>query len=229
MNDWRYRFEFDPDRTITIEANWDTEAGVVFATPGADSLAEPLSRTVHLEVDQCSHCPLHREESPLCPLAASVIPVTQQFDEFNSTDVVRVIATSGNREVRIDTTLQRGLGSLLGLLMGGSACPHFAYFRPMAAVHLPFASEEETFFRVMGNALLGLALAGGDTNLDRASEHLRQQYQALNIVNKGMAERLRRFSRNDSGINAVIVLDMMARLIGGDPDEYIDALRPLYP
>lgn len=229
MSDWQYRFEFEGDHpAITVEASWDAQ-GILQAGPGADTLPEPLAQSVRLDVDPCSHCPLRVEDSPLCPLAASVIPVTQLFDAHSSTDAVAVIATSAAREVRTRTTLQRGLGSLLGLLMGGSACPHFATFRPMATMHLPFATEEETFFRVIGNSLLELALRGGRIDLDQACEHLRQQYQALSVVNLGMARRLRRGARNDSGVNAVIVLDMLARLIGGDPDEYVATLRALYP
>lgn len=229
MNDWQYRFEFDDDRHVTVDAHWDSEEGIVHATPGSDSLPRSEWSSVLLENDQCPHCPLNPRDSPLCPLAASVIPVTRQFDEYQSSDPVRVIARSRDREVRADITLQRGLGSLLGLLMGGSACPHFALFRPMAMMHLPFASEEETFFRVIGNVLLSQALKDGRTSLAGASEQLRQQYDALSTVNRGMALRLRRYARSDPGINAVIVLDMLARLIGDDPDEYIDALRPLYP
>lgn len=229
MNNWRYRFEFDPDRTIIINARWNAERGVIEADPGVGAPAPAVADSLRLEVDQCSHCPLSPDQSPQCPLAASVIPVAQRFDRFSSTDRVAVIASSDDREVRVETSLQRGLGSLLGLLMGGSACPHFAAFRPMARLHLPFASEEETFFRVIGSALLELALRGEPGDLGEAGEHIRRQYQALSVVNRGMASRLRRFARTDSGVNAVIVLDMFARLIGGDPDEYIESLRPLYP
>ncbi|GGX56823.1 DUF6901 family protein [Saccharospirillum salsuginis] len=228
MNDWLYRFEFHTGDTIDIEARWSEDDGVIQATPGPDSLPDDLKQSVWLENDQCSHCPLVPSRSPLCPLAATIIPVTHRFEQHDSTEAVRVIATSRDREVRADTNLQRGLGSLLGLLMGGSACPHFAFFRPMAAMHLPFSNDEETFFRVIGNALLSLAMRDEETSLDQANEHLKKQYEALGVVNLGMAQRLRRCATTDSGINAVIVLDMLARLIGDDPEEYIEALRPWY-
>lgn len=228
MNDWHYRFEFETGDAIDIQTHWSETTGTVKATPGVETLGDSLKASVWLENDQCSHCPLVPSKSPHCPLAATVIPVAHRFDGYNSTDKTRVIATCRDREVRLDTNLQRGLGSLLGLLMGGSACPHFAFFKPMAAMHLPFSSEEETFFRVIGNALLKLAMQGEDVNLNQASAYLQSQYDALNIVNLGMAQRLRRCATSDSGVNAVIVLDMLARLIGSDPEEYIEALKPWY-
>lgn len=227
MMDWCYTFAFKAE-TIDVQALWSEDTGVVEASPGPETLPADLKPALALENDQCRHCPLVADRSPLCPLAATLIPVTHQFDRYDSTEPVRVIATSRDRTVQVDTNLQRGLGSLLGLLMGGSACPHFAFFRPMASMHLPFSNEDETFFRVISNALLTLAMQDDETSLDRARDHLKQQYQALSTVNLGMTQRLRRCATTDSGINAVIVLDMLARLISDDPEEYIDALRPWY-
>jgi Domain of unknown function (DUF6901) len=45
------------------------------------------------------------------------------------------------------TTMQKGIVSLLGILLVSSGCPVMAKLRPMVRFHLPFASMLATTFR----------------------------------------------------------------------------------
>jgi hypothetical protein len=69
------------------------------------------------------------------------------FDRIISYDTIRLDVTTRERFISQDTTAQRGISSLLGLLIATSGCPHTRFLRPMARHHLPFASCEETLYR----------------------------------------------------------------------------------
>lgn len=58
------------------------------------------------------------------------------------------------RTVSAETSAQQGLGSLLGLIMATSGCPHTVFFKPMARFHLPFSNESETIYRAVSMYLL---------------------------------------------------------------------------
>lgn len=71
--------------------------------------------------------------------------------------------------------MQRGLSSLLGLILATRDCTYTRYFRPMARFHLPLASEEETIYRAASMYLLAQYLRANDgkqvdINLTRSAE-----------------------------------------------------------
>ena len=51
-------------------------------------------------------------------------------------------------------TLQEGLSPLLGIIMTTSGCPVMEPLKPMVRYHLPFASLEETVFRMVSMFLM---------------------------------------------------------------------------
>ena len=58
------------------------------------------------------------------------------------------------RNYHQDTTLQRALSSLFGLICALSDCPHTRFLRPMASFHLPLSSDTETLVRTASLYLL---------------------------------------------------------------------------
>ena len=84
--------------------------------------------------------------------------------------------------------------------------------KPMVRFHLPFATIEETLFRSVSAYLLGqyyLKKEGKHADLDLV--RLADFYKGTEMVNSGMAERLRRVVGKDAVNNAVICLDLFAK------------------
>ena len=58
--------------------------------------------------------------------------------------------------------VQMGVSSLLGVIMTTSGCPIMAQLKPMVRFHLPFASLEETIFRMVSMHLVAQYLRHQD-------------------------------------------------------------------
>lgn len=180
---------------------------------------------IRLESHRCRNCPLSSATSPDCPAARNLIPLVEACAEFTSHDEVRLEVCTPERRIVANTTMQRAVSSLLGLVMATSGCPHMAFFRPMARFHLPLASEEETIFRSAGTYLLSrYFLARSGATSEGGLEGLREIYANLQLVNRAMAERLRSRCSQDAAVNALVILDLFAKNI---PYSIEDALEDI--
>ncbi|HEX7572339.1 MAG TPA: hypothetical protein VF514_04550 [Bacteroidota bacterium] len=173
-----------------------------------------------LDFHQCPNCPLKVEEHPDCPLALRLVNLVQRFDGLLSHERVDMEVVTEERTITQKTTAQRGISSLMGLVIAASGCPHTAVFRPMARFHLPLASNEETVYRATAMYLLAQYFlkkegAPSDPGLDGLS----RIYENIQIINVAIAERLRAATTTDSSVNAIVVLDVYAKtaelVIGG--------------
>jgi hypothetical protein len=158
-----------------------------------------------------------------------IAPVVRRFDGLLSHDAVRVEVETPERVSTQPTTVQRAIGSLLGLYIATSGCPHTTFFRPMARFHLPLASREETLFRATGAFLLGEYLrsssgGGGAPGL----EGLQHLYQSMQIVNAALVRRLQAATETDSSVNAIIILDLYARTLDLFFRESLEKIRPYF-
>lgn len=160
---------------------------------------------------RCANCPLNPATHDRCPLAASLVPVVHRLGGLLSWDIVRVEVVNSERTITQQTSAQRAIGSMLGLLNSVSGCPHLAYFRPMARFHLPLASREETIYRATSMYLLAQyfrAHAGQAPDFDLHG--LQEIYHNVQLVNAGMVQRLRHATESDYMVNAVVFLDLYA-------------------
>ncbi len=190
--------------------------------------AEPPSWT-NLEFFQCRNCPLSPSEQPNCPLAVSLVDIVDGFNDFSSYEEVKLEVITSERTVIQPTTVQRGLSSLLGLVMATSGCPHTAFFKPMARFHLPFASKEETIYRATSMYLLAqYFLDIKSRRIDSGLDGLKKIYENVQLVNQAIVKRLRSASRVDSSINAVIILDAFAQAIPYEIEDSLEAIRFLF-
>jgi Domain of unknown function (DUF6901) len=165
-----------------------------------------------LAFHQCPNCPLNVNDNPLCPVAVRLPGVITIANKLRSYDHVTVEVESGGRRIIQETTAQRALSSLLGLLMATSGCPHSSYLRPMARFHLPLANEEETAYRAVSMYLLAQYFRHHDGNAaDMTLSGLTRIYRELQIVNIALADRMRAASGEDSAVNAVVLLDLFAK------------------
>jgi hypothetical protein len=196
-------------------------------------LAGPLSAALpawtKLDVHQCPNCPLTPDTHPHCPLAAHLVAIVERFEGLVSYGEIQVDVLTAERFITQETTVQRGMSSLMGLVMATSGCPHMAFFKPMARFHLPFASAEETVYRAISMYLLAqyfLHKEGHHADLDLTG--LREIYNNIEAVNIAVAKRLRTATEADSAINAIILLDIYTKAIPVVIEESLEEIRYLF-
>lgn len=190
----------------------------------ADMVALPA--WTRLDYSQCPHCPLHAADVAYCPAAVALAPLVEKLAGRDSYASVRLEVRSRERTVTAETTLQRAASSLFGLVIAGSGCPHTRFLLPMARFHLPLADEQETLFRVSGTYLLhGYFLRPGGDAGDVGLDGLKAKYAQLHVMNRALAGRLRGAGREDAPVNAVVLLDLLAKGVPSNIDDSLDELR----
>lgn len=190
---------------------------------------EPPPDWTRLDVEQCKHCPLSPTEHVYCPVALSVVELVEEFNTLFSFAEVEVVVSTAERTVSRRTSTQKALSSVLGLYMATSGCPSMDILRPMARFHLPFATKEETLYRVASTYLLGQYFRrqkGQDSDLNL--EGLAEAYQQIHEVNMGMAQRLRSIAQGDAHLNAVVLLDLLAHELPGAIDLKLRSLESYF-
>lgn len=188
-----------------------------------------LPEWTRLEFNQCVNCPLELLPNARCPAAVNMVGLVGRFAELLSHDRTSVVVSTSERTIRTETSIQRGICSLMGLLMATSRCPMTRFFKPMARFHLPFASTKETIWRAMSTYLLAQYFKqqkGGEPDL--SFEGLSCIYNNIQMVNISFAKRLRAACNNDSMVNAIILLDMFAQSMPSVIDESLDDIRHLF-
>lgn len=182
-----------------------------------------------LSFHQCAHCTLDPAEHEYCPVARNIAFLfPESFSSTSWQDVILTVATD-TRRYSADTTLQRALGSLFGLVCSLSDCPHTRALRPMGIFHLPLSNDRETLVRAASFFLL-----------KRYLEHLRNPavsidlgemettYKNLKILNRGLAQRFRGDGSSDAAANAFVLLDILARDVDFELEEQLDALHRIF-
>jgi hypothetical protein len=182
-----------------------------------------------LEFHQCPNCPLARDAHPHCPAALKLIPVVERCATLNAYSDTRVEVTTPERTTVAQRPLQKGLSSLVGLIMATSGCPRTAYLKPMARFHLPLATEDETLYRATSMYLLAqyyLHKRARAVDLDLAG--LTEVYQHLQAVNTAMAQRLQAAVGGVTATHAIVSLDLLSHILPFDIKASLEQLRPLF-
>ncbi len=164
-----------------------------------------------LDYHQCSHCPLDPAEYRYCPLALKLAWILPERGLPPSHHTITLEVDTPERTYRAETTLQRALSSLFGLVSALSDCPHTRFLRPMALFHLPVSMDREALVRVLAFRLLDRYLEHRrDPQIPVDLEGLDEAYRNLNRLNRDFLERLRDGS-SDAPVNAVLLLEMLTR------------------
>jgi len=164
-----------------------------------------------LEKFKCPHCPLNMEQNKYCPAALSLNHILDEFSAIPSYELAEVTVESKHRKYQKDSTAQGGLSSLMGLLMVSSGCPILGKLKPMIKNHLPFASIDETEYRVFSTYLLAqfIKMKRGETP-DWEMKGLRKIYEDINLLNKSVASKILNLEKLDANVNAVVILNNFA-------------------
>lgn len=174
---------------------------------------EPADWT-RLGYHRCDNCPLNESEHPHCPLALAVQPLVEELGTVQPHERLEVEVVFKERRVRFSASAVDVLGSLLGLLIATSGCPHTEFFKPMARFHQPYADIDETFYRVASMYRLGQYYRERQGKPhDAAFSGLIERYDAVRVVNLGVKQRLSNALRQDTTVNAIGILDALAMLM----------------
>ena len=192
-------------------------------------IPETLPAWTNLDFHQCPNCPLAIHASPKCPVAVHLVKLIESFEDLQSHDIIRVEIMVPERITFHETSAQKGLSSLLGLIMSTCGCPHMEFFKPMARFHLPFANALETTFRAVSMYLIAQYFRRKKgLRSDPELEGLKEIYSNIQIINAAMADRLRAITSKDVALNALVVLDIFAQSVPLSIDESLDEIRHLF-
>lgn len=219
---FHYRFEL-PD---TI-AEYEIELDPVTLIPTKD-VDTPAPDWAKLAFHKCENCPLD-ETVEVCPLAARLAPLVENFASVISYTEMHTKISHNRREYARAGTAQEGLSSLIGLVSASSGCPHMEPFRPLARFHLPFSDFTETYYRTASNYLFAQYLrAKKGLSFETGVEGVGKIYKQVEVVNAGMAQRIRAVTREDSAINSIIRLNTFAQVASFGIEEELEEIEPLF-
>ncbi len=178
----------------------------------------------YLDNNKCKSCPLHGQK--YCPAAQAIYQAVFPFVDEISFHTVELVVESAERHYVLTCTMQAALSSLIGLVLPFSGCPQMKFFKPMAHMHLPLATEDETVFRVCSAFFLQQFFKGDQryASLDQ----LNDVYEVVREVNRELANRVRAAGNGDSVANAVVILDCFTRSVPYFVKRSLSNLAPLF-
>ena len=178
---------------------------------------------------RCENCPLEVKEHLYCPVALNFVDIADRFKDIVSHENVAVTVTTEDRTYAKNTTIQQGLSPLIGIVMATSGCPVLDHLKPMVRFHLPFASLDETVFRMVSMYLLVQYYRSRDgLQAEWRLDGLTRVYAEVSIVNRDFANRLRDAAKKDANINALVNLDCFASMIPLVAEDTLKALKPYF-
>ncbi len=219
----RYEFRFDDGKLATFTVHLHPKTLEVIDPP-----PEEIPDWARLERDRCPDCPLPTGMT-FCPTAAHLSGVVEQFAQTFSITEADVRVVTPERTYQRRSAVQSSLSSLIGVYMVSSGCPILAKLRPMVRFHLPFASALETTWRAASMYLLAqhqLARAGRTPDWDLT--RLAEVYRQVAVVNRAFAHRLRQAAPLDANINALVLLDVFAKVMPSSIEDGLSELSELF-
>ena len=205
---YRYLIEFDEGQTLEFDIPLD---------------AKSLDNRLNLGPPPCwssrrdfgcrnPACPLAEEDR--CPCACTTHYLVGVFGNIPSTQQVTITATTSQRSCTRRAAIQTAVGSITGILMATCGCPVLARLKPMARFHLPFASVEETEYRIFAMYALAQVLrARRHLEWDCGFEGLRDLYAQIQAINRLSADKIAAAQQKDAAINGLVILDTFAQMV----------------
>jgi hypothetical protein len=221
--EYRFRFEKGPDKLFVVRLRRRDLRLVLHPAAYHPSWTR-------LEHCQCPHCPLRPAEELHCPAATGLAELMDAFKDCLSTEPAEITVAVEARDYRKRAPVQYGLSALMGLLMATSGCPITEKLRPMVHVHLPFASMEETMYRMVSMYLLGQYFRyqnGQEPDWDMAN--LVKIFEDVAEVNQAFSRRLVSINPKDASLNALANLDCFAMVTAFSiTKDQLSDLEPLF-
>jgi hypothetical protein len=183
-----------------------------------------------LDFNQCSNCPLNTTLTPYCPIAANLSGIVQEFgDDMSGPDKATTTVIVRERAYFKAGSLQEGLSPLLGIVMTTSGCPIMEPLKPMVRYHLPFASLDETVFRMLSMYLMSQLIrskAGKkpEWNIDGLS----RIYEEVKKLNKDFGQRMRAAAKSDANVHALVKLNVFAVMLPIEAEKMLKEITPSF-
>ena len=179
---------------------------------------------------KCPNCLLAEDQHKFCPVAVSLVNLIDFFKDSVSHEEVDILIETEERGYVKHTPLQHGISSLTGIYMVTSGCPIMEKLKPMVCHHLPFATTEETMYRVISMYLLAqyfLYKRGKKPDWDL--KKLVKIYEDIQIVNENFYKRLSSTAAKDASVNALVILDIFAKYVTISIDsDTLNAIESLF-
>lgn len=212
---YSYKFKFKDGKEKVFKILIDPETLTVVRRSGG-----PLPEWAAMDNFKCELCPIDRGKTHYCPVAVNLIDIIKFFSDIPSYEEVVLEVTTNERTYVKNTSVQVGVGGILGILMPSSGCPTLGKLKPLVRFHLPFASIQETEFRVYSMYLLAqyLKMRKGKTP-DWQMKDLKKVYEDIEKLNLNIAQKIADLEAMDTSINAVVVLNNFANTITFSLDE----------
>jgi Domain of unknown function (DUF6901) len=167
-----------------------------------------------LEFQQCSNCPLNTTIAKYCPVAANLSGLVREFRDVTGADRAIVTVFVKERAYVKECSMQEGLSPLLGIIMSTSGCPMMEPLKPMVRYHLPFASLDETVFRMISMFLVAQFLRGrSGKKPEWTLDGLTRIYGEVKTVNRDFGVRMRAAAKSDANIHALVNLNVFAVMV----------------
>lgn len=167
-----------------------------------------------LNRNRCKICSLDEASNRYCPIALNLADIANQFKDYYSYEEVAVNVKTDDREYSKVTSIQEGLGSLVGIIMTTSGCPAMGKLKPMVRFHLPFATLMDTVYRTVSMYLLAQYYRNQEGKVpDWGLGELEGIYRDVGVVNRDFAVRLREAAKKDASLNALVNLDCFASMV----------------
>ena len=202
-----YTLTADSGRVERFELCLDPEQLKFIPQPG-----HVPAEWARLDNFRCPNCTLDATLLTYCPVAANLSPLLGPLD----------VLSHEESEVRVDVAertytkrapMQNVASSIMGIVMVTSGCPVLDMLRPMVDTHLPFATWEETAYRMVTMYLFGQYMKfreGGEP--DWQMERLMELFDEVETVNTSFCRRLDTIRTNDASVNAVNILNAMSAM-----------------
>lgn len=205
-----YVFRFADGNIKQFDINLD--AKTLNYMPAIKLTAPP--EWARLDYYRCQNCSLDETKYEFCPIAFNIAEVVSVFKDSSSYENAYVQVMTMARDISKNTTIQEGITSLLGIYMVTSGCPVMEKLKPLVRYHLPFATLEESVYRVVSMYLLvQYFLKKKGRKPDWDLKKLSEIYENIRLINAGIAERLKNAAKKDATITAVANLDYLASLL----------------
>jgi len=218
-----YFFKFDDGRQLQVKVDVERQ----FDLTQNHSTAPPWTR---LDNNQCSICPLKKNQYSHCPAALDLDKVIPQFKGIPATTKLNVTVKTPERDYSKHVTLEEGVRAMMGLVMATSACPVFSMLRPNARHHLPFASIDEYVLRAASLYLMRqyfIAQEGGQP--DWALTGLMKANEQFQLVNHAFWQRSLQAFQNDANSKALLsFFTLSSKLSASLPNQLVKMKRVFY-
>ena len=205
----RYKFSFVDNASVSFEVKINKKTLHI-----ENDISHIHHEWTKLSNFKCPNCPLNESEHEYCPLARNLAEVLDFFDTLPSFKKAKVSVETDERTTYKETSVQIGVGSLMGVIMTSSGCPIVGVLRPLIRFHLPFASLEETEFRIFSTYVFAQYfkfISGEEPDWELSK--LKNAYKKIQVVNKNIVVKLSDVELNDTSRNAVVTLSNFAEYI----------------